>query len=146
MDGDKILLGLKKRGFGKGRWNGAGGKVEDGETFKDATIRECQEEFGITPLSPTLIASIKFDVFHNQEQLMLDVQVFMSTKWEGKPRETEEMRPQWFKLDDIPYDEMWQDDKYWLPQVLTGKKLICSFSFDKNDKMIKKNIEEVTSL
>ncbi len=38
-EGDKILLGLKKRGFGKGKWNGFGGKVERGETIKQATIR-----------------------------------------------------------------------------------------------------------
>ena len=28
---DVVLLGMKKRGFGVGRWNGFGGKVMDGE-------------------------------------------------------------------------------------------------------------------
>jgi 8-oxo-dGTP diphosphatase/2-hydroxy-dATP diphosphatase len=30
---NKILLGFKKRGFGKNKWNGFGGKVEEGETI-----------------------------------------------------------------------------------------------------------------
>ena len=28
--GTQILLGLKKRGFGQGKWNGFGGKLEEG--------------------------------------------------------------------------------------------------------------------
>ena len=43
----KILLGMKKRGFGAGRWNGFGGKVKDGEEIEDALIREIWEEAGI---------------------------------------------------------------------------------------------------
>ena len=38
---DKVLLGMKKRGFGEGRWNGFGGKVETGETIPEAAVR-CQ--------------------------------------------------------------------------------------------------------
>lgn len=34
-----ILLGLKKRGFGEGKWNGFGGKVEPGETIHQAAAR-----------------------------------------------------------------------------------------------------------
>ena len=44
---DKILLGMKKRGFGKGKYNGFGGKKEDNETIHDAAIRELREESGI---------------------------------------------------------------------------------------------------
>ena len=38
-DGDRLLLGYKKNGFGKGKWNGFGGKVKDGETVEAAAIR-----------------------------------------------------------------------------------------------------------
>ena len=47
----KILLGMKKRGFGVGRWNGFGGKVKDGETVKQTVKREMEEEVGIVPKS-----------------------------------------------------------------------------------------------
>lgn len=36
---DEILLGFKKRGFGVGKWNGFGGKVETGESITDAAVR-----------------------------------------------------------------------------------------------------------
>ena len=35
----KVLLGYKKRGFGADRWNGFGGKVQQGETIEEAAIR-----------------------------------------------------------------------------------------------------------
>ena len=40
---DQILLAMKKRGFGVGKWNGVGGKVEKGEEIIDAAIREIKE-------------------------------------------------------------------------------------------------------
>ena len=39
LDGNRILLGFKKRGFGMGKWNGFGGKVENGETIEQAAKR-----------------------------------------------------------------------------------------------------------
>jgi len=47
---DQILLAMKKRGFGAGRFNGVGGKVEPGETIEQALIRESQEEINVTPI------------------------------------------------------------------------------------------------
>eukprot|EP00056_Hartaetosiga_gracilis_P017259 m.6783 g.6783 ORF g.6783 m.6783 type:complete len:151 (-) comp5533_c0_seq1:454-906(-) len=42
-DRKRILLGMKKRGFGKGKFNGFGGKLEKGETVEEAAVRELQE-------------------------------------------------------------------------------------------------------
>ena len=46
LSGD-VLLGMKKRGFGIGKWNGFGGKVKDGETIRECAMRETQEECGL---------------------------------------------------------------------------------------------------
>lgn len=35
----RVLLGMKKRGFGAGKWNGFGGKVQPGESIEDAARR-----------------------------------------------------------------------------------------------------------
>lgn len=35
----RVLLGMKKRGFGAGKWNGFGGKVQPGETIEDGARR-----------------------------------------------------------------------------------------------------------
>lgn len=43
----RLLLGMKKRGFGAGRWNGFGGKVQEGESIEEAARREMKEEADI---------------------------------------------------------------------------------------------------
>ena len=39
LEPGRVLLGMKKRGFGVGRWNGFGGKVQEGETIEEGAIR-----------------------------------------------------------------------------------------------------------
>lgn len=36
---DQVLLGYKKRGLGVDKWNGFGGKVEEGESIDDGALR-----------------------------------------------------------------------------------------------------------
>lgn len=49
--------------------------------------------------------------------------VYFARTWEGTPRVSDEMEPRWFTLAELPYEEMWEADKIWLPMVLAGKKL-----------------------
>jgi mutator protein MutT len=141
---DEILLAMKKRGFGAGRWNGVGGKLDPGETIEQALVRECQEEIGVTPTDYTKVAVHDF-VFADGSADML-VHAFVCTAWQGEPVETEEMAPQWFKLTDIPYDDMWQDDIHWLPEVLAGKKLHTRFSFDLSDNLLDHHVHEASDV
>jgi mutator protein MutT len=130
---NEILLALKKRGSGVGKWNGVGGKVEPEESIEAATIRECQEEIGVTPLDMEKVAVLDFQIpsqdFHNTTH------VYISRKWEGEVIETEEMRPQWYNLDAIPYGQMWSDDILWLPRILAGEKLQARFMFDEREEV-----------
>jgi 8-oxo-dGTP pyrophosphatase MutT (NUDIX family) len=137
---NEILLAMKKRGFGSGKWNGVGGKVEPGESIVQATIRECEEEIKVFAIDIVEIAKLNFyfpDLTQNNNQT---VSVFKCLNWEGKPEETEEMSPKWFDLKDIPYGLMWSDDKLWLPQILTGNYVTGDFFFDNNDELIKYNL------
>src|SRR3990167_5103320 len=103
-----VLLGMKKRGFGAGRWNGFGGKVSLGETIEDAAKREIQEEAGIEAVNLHKIGVIDFEFKGNPE--ILQVHVFKSDNFSGKPTESEEMKPKWFHVNEIPFKEMWPDD------------------------------------
>jgi 8-oxo-dGTP pyrophosphatase MutT (NUDIX family) len=142
---DKILLAMKKRGFGKGRWNGAGGKVEAGETVEAAAIREAEEEIGLKAKRVYELAHLTFyfPLAPIGESWDVEVTVYGCTEWEGELRETEEMSPQWFNMEDIPYDDMWSDDVLWLPEVLEGKYLKATFMFDPDDSVIDARIEDV---
>jgi len=140
---DSLLLAMKKRGFGEGRWNGVGGKVEPGETIEAAMIREAQEEIGVTPTLFEKVGDIRFDEYFKGEPALMHVHVFVATAWNGQPAESDEMAPQWFHVDDIPYSDMWSDDIYWLPLVLQGQKITADFKLDATDAIIEHTIKAV---
>ena len=146
VQGDEVLLAMKKRGFGAGRWNGVGGKLDAGETVEQALVRECQEEIGVTPTQFVKVADITFDEYHAGERSYMQVHAFTCQEWEGDPTESEEMAPQWFKKTELPFDDMWPDDPYWLPEVLAGKKLKATFVLDEHDVITSHDIEELTTL
>ncbi len=140
----KILLGMKKRGFGAGRWNGFGGKVKDGEKIEEAAKRELKEEISINASEMEKVGVINFEFTNSDE--MPEVHFFQVKKWSGEPEETEEMKPQWFDIKNTPYDLMWPDDKFWLPLFLEGKKFKGKFLFGDYNKIIKHKIETVEKL
>ncbi len=140
----EVLLTMKKRGFGVGKWNGVGGKPNPGETIIETAIRESKEEIDVTPINPNKVAVFKYYFPH--DNFGMKVWVFTTNKWQGEPSESEEMKPQWFSLKDVPYDQMWADDKVWMPKVFEGKKLNGSFMFDKEGNVTDYYINEVDSV
>lgn len=131
---DKLLLGLKKRGFGAGRYNGFGGKVLEGEEVEDAARREIKEEIGVEvedlePAGELIFYPIKFPEG-------IKVYVFKALDFRGEPNESEEMKPEWFGVENLPYEKMWDADKYWMPLLLEDKRFVGTFRFDENDKTI----------
>jgi mutator protein MutT len=140
---NQILLAMKKRGFGKGKWNGAGGKMEPNETPEQAAIRECQEEVGVTPYNLRLAGNLHFFDYPDVEHYC---HIYATSNWHGKPHETEEMRPQWFAIQDIPYGEMWPDDRLWMPKLLEGTLFKGRVVIGKNDKIEEWQLDEVSSL
>lgn len=142
---DRILLGMKKRGFGAGRWNGFGGKVETGESIQDAARRETKEECGIEITAMELAGRHEFR-FTAWPDEVLEAHVFRAIDYEREPIETEEMRPEWFPIEAIPYDTMWPDDRYWFPVFLAGKKFRTKFLFGEGDVLLEQDIQVVEKL
>jgi mutator protein MutT len=139
----RILLAEKKRGFGEGKYNGIGGKLEPGETAERAMVRETQEEIGVTPTKYEKVATIDFDEYVKGEQTNVFMNVYVASDWDGEPTETDEMRPRWFDESDLPYDKMFADDKYWLPRVLVGEKVAAQFQFDEGWNLLSHEIKEM---
>lgn len=132
----EILLAMKKRGFGAGKWNGVGGKPnKEDKNILETAIRETEEEIGVKTNNLEKVAVLTF-YFPNKKEWNQDVHVYLAKDWDGEPVESEEMLPKWFKVNDLPFNDMWDDDKIWLPKILEGKKLKAKFTFDQEGKKI----------
>lgn len=140
----KVLLGMKKRGFGQGRWNGFGGKVLSEETIEEAAKREIREEVGIEVSRLEKVGIIDFEFKGNPE--IIEVHIFRSEDFSGTPTESEEMKPRWFHVDKIPFRDMWPDDKHWFPLFLSGKKFKGRFLFGDSDVILEQELMEVESI
>ena len=132
-----ILLGKKKRGFGHGKYVGMGGKIEAGETLEQATVREIKEEINVLVKEDHLVnvGRLLF-VFPYEPSWDHDVHVFVTQKWQGDPHESDEIKPAWFALDDLPYAAMWDDAHYWLPHILAGEVIEAHFTFQANNEFV----------
>lgn len=137
LDGrGNVLLAMKKRGFAAGKLNGPGGKLETGETPEQACRREVREEVGIELVGLEARGSIEFR-FDGKSDWDQDCHIFVARGISGEPQETEEMKPEWFPVSDLPFDRMWEDDPHWLPGVLAGGTVKMRFYFDGEGKMLR---------
>lgn len=143
-EGRRLLLGMKKRGFGEGKWNGFGGKVEPGETVFEGAMREIQEECSIVPSDLCPAGVLAFD-FPDGSCGPILVHVFRATEFTGDVKESEEMTPKWFDFDEIPFDDMWEDDKYWFPLFLKGEMFTGKFEFRDLHTMVSHDIRVLPS-
>ncbi|KAE8995569.1 hypothetical protein PF011_g16271 [Phytophthora fragariae] len=145
-DGMQVLLGLKKRGFGMGKWNGFGGKVEPTDArIVAATAREVQEEANVTVKAEHLQSRGVLLFSFEEGKEVMEVHVFLTRQFSGEPSESDEMKPQWFDAADIPYKSMWADDFIWLPHVLGGKSVQGHFRFAADEDTLLDHELEVSS-
>jgi 8-oxo-dGTP diphosphatase len=125
-DGE-ILLIEKKRGIGAGKVNGPGGKIDPGETPMECAIRETMEELHVKALNVRKRGELCFAMSDIPD---IHCHVFIADGIEGDPTETDEAIPLWTSLEKIPYDRMWADDIYWLPQMIAGQSFVGRFLFE----------------
>lgn len=132
----KVLLGMKKAGFGVGKWNGFGGKVKEGETFSLTAVRELEEESGLTTTVADLESVARIEFFF-ADTPMFDCTVYTTRRFTGEPVETEEMRPQWFSVDSLPFADMWSVDTQWIPLILSGKHIKARVVYDDKGAVVR---------
>ena len=131
---NRILLGCKKRGFGQGKYNGFGGKIEPGETFRQCAVRELYEESGLLANPQDLECVALFDFqFPIDETLTHISYTYVVRTFTGDVKETDEMESRWILIDEIPYEHMWSGDREWIPQLLKGDKLVGIIAFDRDN-------------
>jgi 8-oxo-dGTP pyrophosphatase MutT (NUDIX family) len=138
----EICLAMKKRGLGVDKWNGAGGKPKEGESFEDCAIRETKEEIGVDIKDFYQVSEMYFKT-NNSTDWNEHVKAYFCEKWIGEVTESEEMNPKWFNVSDIPYSMMWPEAVTWLPKALEGKIQECRFVYDDKDQLLSHEIKEI---
>ena len=113
----KILLAMKKRWFWQWKYNWPGWKINNWETSEEAMIREAKEELWIQILKQKKIWKLIF-YFSWKSNWDFEVDLFLINDFIQNPVETDEMKPKRFDINKIPYENMWEDDRIWLPRVL----------------------------
>jgi 8-oxo-dGTP diphosphatase len=144
-DGKRVCLGLRKRvssGLGENLMAGIGGKIGDlpeyvNESPSEAMDREVKEEIEVTVLEKHEVGRVKFIFSHKppDSQWNQDVIIYLITKWQGEPSETESTRPEWFNIDEIPWDRMWEDNIHWLPLVLADRQVNALFLYSDDNRI-----------
>ena len=131
----KIFLWEKKRGFAKWVLNWVWGKLEWSESIEECMIREAKEEIGIDiKLEDMDCIWILHFYFENNKGWNQSVYLYRIHKYSWKIIESDEIKPLWFDLDNLPYDKMWKDDIYWLPRILNWEQYVeYKFWFDKDN-------------
>lgn len=128
---EDINLAMKKRGFGEGKWNGLGGKIEKKEESIDCIAREVKDESTLI-IPKHLFKHLGFIDFYfdDKPEFNQRVDIYRVDDFPGEPKETEEMtKLQPFKIEEIPYKEMWVGDDKWLPYVINNKFLLGEMHF-----------------
>lgn len=127
-DGEVLLI-EKARGFGKGKWNAPGGKLRPMENPTQCAVREVFEETGLRVSGIRLLGTLRF-YFGQREAPDWVVYVFVAWSFTGELKTSGEGAGKWFRREEIPYDEMWADDRHWVPVLLQGNRFRGDFYFD----------------
>jgi 8-oxo-dGTP pyrophosphatase MutT (NUDIX family) len=136
-DRTEILLGEKLTGLGTGKFVGAGGKLEPGESPVDAAVREVAEELGVVvaPADLEAISHITYP-FVDRDEWSQRSHGFVARTWTGEPAASSELDPQWFDIAEIPFDRMWADAATWLPEALAGEFVERTIPFRADGTMV----------
>jgi len=140
---NKVLLLKKNPGlFGAGKWNAPGGKLQPKESAEHCAIREVNEETGLKVQQPRKIGTLVFFKFNKREDPDWQAHVFLTSTFHGTIKESKEGILRWYPIDQPPFDEMWEDDRYWYKHAVEGRSFRGDFYFRGDfEKLVEHKIE-----
>ena len=128
--------------FGAGKWNAPGGKLQPKETAEHCAVREVYEETGLVVESPRRVGTLVFFKHNGRQDPDWIAHVFLTAEFHGTVREGEEGILRWYPIDRPPFDEMWEDDRYWYRLAIEGRSFRGDFYFRGDfEKLVDHKIE-----
>ncbi len=138
--GNLVLLLRKREGlFGGGKWDPPGGKIKHGEFPEECVVREVSEETGLKIIDPDGRGVLHYYKDDQRETPDWTVYLFVAQRFRGTPSESREGTLRWFRIDELPLEEMWEDYRYWYRHLLDGRKLEGGFYFSGNFEKLREH-------
>ena len=134
-DGKYLMLFRNKKSNdeNEGRYIGIGGKLEKNETVYECVCREVKEETGLVLASPELCGIIEFRSDIYETEIMY---LFHADDFSGRMIECDEGTLSWVKKDKIMSLSLWEGDRLFLRELISGKRDISMTLIYKGDKLV----------
>ena len=123
----------KANDYHEGKWNGLGGKFEQGESPEECAIREIEEECGLIVKSIKMKGFITFPLFDGKDDWY--VFLFTADEFKGKLIESPEGNLEWIKNEKLTELNLWDGDKFFIPWLFQNKFFSAKFNYE-NGKYI----------
>jgi 8-oxo-dGTP diphosphatase len=118
----------KENDYHEGKWNGLGGKFEQGETPEECAIREVKEESGLIVKDPDLKGIITFPMFDGKDDWY--VFIFTFDGFEGQLIDSLEGELAWIDDDKLTDLNLWEGDSIFLPWLYQEKFFSAKFNYE----------------
>lgn len=140
--GSELLLIKAEEGISKGKWDAPTAEITKGESPAKAAITAVFQQTGLYVSKVTPHGTIRL-FLNGKNEYTYRLHVYSTKLFTGDLKPNIKGEARWFAFSDIPFYEMWADDKYWLNHVLQGKEFEADFFFDeKNENIAKYQIRE----
>lgn len=128
-DGHTLMLyrNKKKNDYHEGKWNGLGGKFEQGESPEQCAIREVREESGLTMLNPHMAGFITFPMFDGKDDWY--VFLFRCDEFTGDLINSDEGELAWIPNDKLFSLNLWKGDRTFLEWMFDNKFFSARFVY-----------------
>ncbi|NQZ66839.1 MAG: 8-oxo-dGTP diphosphatase [Lentisphaeria bacterium] len=128
----------KQNDIHEGKWNGLGGKFENGESPEDCVIREVEEESGFKAKAPKLHGFIAFPKFKDNEDW--HVFIFTITEFEGTIIDSDEGNLEWIDDDKIMDLNLWPGDRIFIPWIIENKPFFSAKFEYENKELVRHEV------
>lgn len=131
---DKTLMlfrNKKENDYHEGKWNGLGGKFEQGESPEECAIRELEEESGLIAKELILKGHITFPLFDGKDDWY--VFVFTIPKFEGALIDCNEGHLEWIPNEKLSDLNLWEGDKHFINWLFQDKIFSAKFNYVNGD-------------